>query len=401
LTPKLLVISDLHAHNRSVADEESPSCFTSDPSGKGRLRNPLIAISDALRNDSVSVDWLICPGDLGDRNHASSLEFSWSALHKLKKDLNAKLLFAAVGNHDINSRRDRPDEHPSHVLRQLVPKFPIISDSRSCEKFWTNDYFIKQYPKLKTTICLVNTCVFHGVASKDSEAEAYRGRLAQPTLDRLREELPKKLSLVNVLVMHHHIRQHPLIKEESYVYNGGELIEILKETGKRWLVIHGHQHLPDIQYADGSPNAPVILSAASVAAKPYPVNGRFPRNQMHLLEFDEEQCQRYDQELFGSVRSWSWAEGNGWSQASRGDGLPALCGFGCGQSPRILAENIIDVVKNTDGKPVKWNDLINQISELKFLTPPQFSSMVQFLEKKDVKLAFNNHHLPVWVHLEA
>lgn len=391
---RILVLSDLHVHSKAPSDPGVPSQFSSLPRYENELHNPVRACEALLRNRKGSIDWIVCPGDLGDKNNAENKSYAWRELNWLKRKLGARHLIAAVGNHDIDSRRADPGTLPDAGVRALSPKFPIVGSGSNNGQFWQSGFVIKKFPRLDTTLCLLNSCAFHGVGGVDDEHE--RGRLPEDVLEQLQHRLPSSTSAINVLVMHHHAHKHPwLLNDESHAVNGIQLIEILKESRSRWLVVHGHRHLPQLWYSGAAHNSPVVLSSGSPSATPYPVRGRTTRNQMHLLTIDGSLSARFPEELFGKVRTWSWSPGVGWVRgSSSGDGLPSICGFGRSGGVDLLANEIETVFQGSAVATIAWQEIAAQHPHIDYLTPEDFEVFQNLLERKNLIVLLDRFSVP-------
>jgi hypothetical protein len=163
----------------------------------------------------------------------------------------------------------------------------------------------------------------------------------------------------------------------------------------RWVVIHGHQHLPNLSYWDGTPNSPVILSAGSVAAKTYPVNGKTPRNQMHLIDFDSEAAAADPPLIRGQVFSWNWATALGWTEASRDSGLPRECGFGERAAFRDLVASVRDALSRAPTRRLFQPDLAMQVHGVRFLIPDDMEELIRLLEQSGVRVLYDRYQCPV------
>ena len=98
-----LVVSDLHAHAGDPAHSSSPSLISS--SSLFQALNPIKGIPSLLKKEGLSVNWIISPGDLGDRAEPNAQRFAWSELVWLRDSLSAELLIGTAGNHDLDLRR--------------------------------------------------------------------------------------------------------------------------------------------------------------------------------------------------------------------------------------------------------------------------------------------------------
>ena len=324
-TLRFLVVSDLHAHANDP--KVGASYCSTDATFSDSTDNPLTGVADLLSQAGASPDWIVCPGDLGDRADAVAQKHAWEELERIRVAVGASALIGAVGNHDVDSHRKRVDHDPKGTLQRLSPEFPVRmsryeeGDHVYVDRHWSRNYVTIQFPEFDCRLLLINSCGFHGFASEEGKSadEHLHGRLSPMTLASIRNEIETRRARLNIVLVHHHPRPNPWIEDGGSVMLGGEkLIEALKSTEQQWIVVHGHQHVPHLAYADASPFAPVVLSSASVAAKTYPVKGGYPRNQIHMVEVPVERLDPSGEEVLGTVTSWSWAAQLGWLPAQSG-----------------------------------------------------------------------------------
>lgn len=393
---RILVVSDLHIHQSPPTDADSPSYLSALPEFRGPKINPIEGIVPLLKgSDHGKIDWIVCGGDIGNKGDSVSAAAAWTMLESLRKRLGAKKLIGTVGNHDVDSRRTLAGQRPDQGLKDLAPGFPI-SDRNLAARFWANDYVFWRDAKADTTLLIVNTCTLHGVAvPKDREAEYNRGFVPMPLINKVANEAPGKLSSRNILLMHHHIRQHPWVTGDvSHAVNGPQLLDVLKDSAGSWFVIHGHQHLPNISYGDGSPDAPIVLSAGSLAAKTYPVRGRSPRNQLYLVEIGHSENDAPRSSLRGRVFAWNWTPSMGWVEAPAESGLARVSGFGHrGGLPHLAAE-VHRELASAPGGYLAWKNLVERIDALQFLLREDLDSLVQLLARNNVSVHYDFFQCP-------
>jgi predicted phosphodiesterase len=389
---RILVVSDLHMHLGKPGDAKAPSYLSARPEYRSPKSNPIEGILPLFEKDKTEIDWLVCGGDIGDKADAVAAATAWQQLESVKRRLHIRKLIGTVGNHDVDSRREAEHQQPDQGLKHFQPGFPVSSTTQS-ERYWARDYLVTKDRTANATLALVNTCGLHGVAVKDgTDPEHNRGYVTQDVLDGLAQELPNKLSRFNVLVMHHHIRQHPWVPDDTtHAVNGPALLEVLKSTNTHWLVIHGHQHMPDLSYGDASPFAPVVLSAGSLSATAlYPVKGRTPRNQLYLIDFDTAGAapQR------ARVYAWNWSPSVGWIQAGVDSGLPRLTGFGQrGGLPQLL-NSVIAAIDAAPAARRTWEELVAQVAEVQYLLRQDLDELIRLLRQEGIAVYFDQWQCP-------
>lgn len=397
----ILVVSDLHAHGEDPNGSKSPSYYSINSLYGDGHHNPLADIPSLVK--SRSTDWVLTPGDLGDKAEPVAQKTAWEALHGIKVSVGASQLFGTTGNHDVDSRRVFPDYDPKSALQTLKPLFPtshprfVPDDGANSDRYWSKNFVVMPFPAFDCTLLILNSSAFHGYAS-DAEKppnEHLCGKVSPLTLEAIRTELQSHPTRLNILLVHHHLSRHPWIEDaNSYMVGGDKLVEALKETGRQWLVVHGHQHVPRLSYADGTPLAPVVLSAGSVAAKTYPVQGVHPRNQIHHICVDVSAMDASGAELLGTVTSWTWAVGIGWRPASADGGLPSVCGFGYRPVALELRDRLVAQTKASPNGVQRWSEIVAKEPKLKYITHEDLRQVLRMVETAGVTVDWDRNDAP-------
>ena len=371
---RIAVASDIHAYSDR---SESPSHLDIAAPEGITLQHPIAALLHLIREQSLVADFLLSPGDLGDKADAKGVAYAWHALERLSRALNCRLFTATAGNHDLDSRLKTSDHDPEHILKGLTPSFPL-QDETLDDRFWSRAYVIKDEPPLR--LVLLNSSAYHGIG----DIEQNHGRVSDTTLSRLRSDLSTlPQQLINVLLCHHHPHQHSELSlgEGDVMKQGQRLLDMLGEgTLGRWLVIHGHKHHPKIAYAAGGSTSPVVFAAGSLCAILTGPLQTAARNQFYILELDPTECETFG--MVGRVRAWDWYPGQGWLEATpQASGLPAEFGFGIRVEPQMLARSIARLAANSSA-PIPWGDLVAQVPELAFLLPNDLQQVKRVLAKQ-------------------
>ncbi|MDR6632583.1 3',5'-cyclic AMP phosphodiesterase CpdA [Phyllobacterium sp. 1468] len=403
----VLVISDVHAHSQDPRSSQTPSFYSTNSLFSDAGSNPLTDIPTIIKKHGLAVDWVLTPGDLGDRADPTSQKIAWEELEKIRQQTGATLLIGTTGNHDIDSRRNFPEFDPKSALQALKPMFPVScslfeeNDGVYSDRFWSRNFVVIPFVEYDCTLVVLNSSAFHGYASdtKGPSREHLRGKISPLTLEAIKKELAGHNTRLNIVLLHHHLSKHPWIEDsDSFVIGGDKLSEYLKETGKQWLVIHGHQHVPHLSYADGTPLAPVVLSAGSVAARTYDVRGVHPRNQIHHISVHLDDMDPSGAEVLGNITSWTWAVGSGWREASVDGGLPFKCGFGYRPSAIELRNKLVTAAKTAAPGVHRWANVLSMDPKLQFLTSDDLAQVLSMVQQTGTVVDFDRHQLPE--HLE-
>ena len=292
-----------------------------------------------------------------------------------------------------NSRRNNAEKRPNDFLLALNPIFPASPRSIS-DKYWRDSYAYVEDKTANINLLIVNSCAFHGIASTPGADEEFkRGRISMETIARINETVTPKLKRYNLLLVHHHIRQHPWLPGEiSHMINGPALLEALRSTGRQWLVIYGHQHLPSLSYAEGGEISPIVFSAGSIAAQTTTVRGKRARNQLYCIQFGSSAVD--SSALQGRIIAWDWNPHVGWQMASRDFGLPHSCGFGYRGPLHDLAQQIVTFVQQSNHRHIRWNAVVAKFPEVACLIPEDAETLIQRLHERDSVVDYDRWGVP-------
>lgn len=372
---RVAVASDIHADGGF--DEPSDSYVRTEPPQRSAFSNPLRDLIRYVDKERIRADILVCPGDMTNRSDNVGKTYAWSALNELAEALRASTLLATPGNHDLETHSPSPD--PSGPLRTLSPSYPTRDALRDAS-FWRDGFCVVEDETSRLVI--LNSClafpVHPGHSAAPEEVEAYnvaldRGAFPEVTQIELEELIPSwEYRAVNLLVTHHHVAEHEKrhLFKDTYgaMVRGDELLGMLDRYSNagRWLVIHGHKHVPLIANASGgSGTTPIVMSAASVGGKLWHPIVSVTRNQFHILEFHTDAVLGLP-DMRGICESYMWGFGDGWGAASSVQaGLPAQCGFGVMCDHRDLARRVVRAMP-AEEPLAPWGALVAQVPELTY-----------------------------------
>lgn len=381
---KIAIASDLHAYDPAIWEKNpentsAPSHLRIDLPEDQPEKHPITGLIKLIKTNGLSADLLLCPGDIGHQAMPSGIQYAWRSLQKVKEALNARLLAATSGNHDVDSRHMYNYYDAKGVLQALAPSYPFASNALN-EKYWAWNFALRSNTNYKLVV--LNSSAYHGSNLDETE----HGRISDATLSRLKDALSKAESkMVNLLMCHHHPQKHEELNLGTYddMINGQSLLDLLGSGDfGQWIVIHGHKHHPKICYASGGGTAPVVLSAGSLCASLFLELQTSARNQFYLVYIPVEKVPH--QGLVGRVQSWDWVSGRGWLEAGSGSGLPHEFGFGARINPHLLAQRLAGIVKNPWSQ---WDEVRAIVPELDYLIPLDYGALKIDLNK--------NHHLDI------
>jgi metallophosphoesterase superfamily enzyme len=391
---RIVIVSDLHAAPEAHADE---SYILLEPPDARRHQHPLSDLLAFVGDRGLRADYVLCPGDITNRSDDMGKVYAWRRLQELKTALGAAALLATPGNHDITTYT--PGVDPRTTLRNLSPSYPTGDASRD-EVFWRDGMVTVEEEGYRFLI--LDSCQAHGPhpgeGIGEAEEAAYRERLNRgeitatqlTTLERICAQLETRP--VNILMCHHHPKEHQrrALFKDAYgaMVQGDELLRTLEEahTSGRWLIVHGHKHIPQLVAASGDINSPIVLGAASLGGRLWHPVVTVTRNQFHLLRIPLDPHPTLAP-LRGVVESYMWGYGIGWVPASpESAGLPGMCGFGNPVDHRVLATQVRDYMSDHALAFAKWREVVEAVPSVEFQHPTELERFEATLEAVGLEL---------------
>src|SRR5690348_3651341 len=98
------VVSDLHAFDSVVGGSPSPSHLNITLPENEPGKHPISGLLRLIEEERLTADLFLCAGDLGDKANRAGIQYAWKKIHEIGGKLEAKLIAASSGNHDLDSR---------------------------------------------------------------------------------------------------------------------------------------------------------------------------------------------------------------------------------------------------------------------------------------------------------
>jgi hypothetical protein len=386
---RFAVVSDIHA-----GDERSDWTYVKiEPPVARRHRHPLCDLQLIIDQDGIRCDYLIVPGDIANQADPKGLNYAWRRLHEIADQLGARIL-SAPGNHDVITHDAAAD--PREMLKSLLPSFPT-GDVDLDSEFWAKGWCSIEEPEHRILI-LDSTSGFPvypvGVDKASPEWDEYKRQIDRGSItESIENEIEGYIAglserKINVALIHHHPQEHQLrdYLQDEYgpMFRGGSLLELFSKypQGGRWIIIHGHKHIPQLVNAiSSSSNGPLILCAASLGAQLWSPVNTVTRNQFHVLSVSNETIPGVGS-ICGTVESFTWGYGDGWSRSERrGSGLPGRGGFGCTIDSATLSQQIVTLMDEASLEFMPYPNLLARVPHLPYQLPRDFESLEDDLER--------------------
>ncbi|KAA6465274.1 metallophosphoesterase [Acidobacteria bacterium AB60] len=374
------VVSDLHCR---LATAPNDSFLKVGAPRIPSVRHPVESLLELVDNEHLTADVLLAPGDLTNQASREGLEQGWNFILEIAAKLGVRAI-PVVGNHDIDSHRQDPDNPPTHMIRTLRRGFPFQNDAE-IHSFFSEGYCLQQVGDAQ--LIAINTVIDHTDA-----ASAKRGTFGVPRIEEMERVLRDRMvSPLRGALMHHHPILHsgPFLRDTDVIATGDALLDSLRRLGCRF-VIHGHKHITRLSYVDRI----AVLACGSFSAMLHEY-GTSVGNTFHLVSIKGDS----PDDVRGTVRTWVFQYGFGWSRSNlRYKGFPYLCGFGRRTPlPEITAALRAIADAHQTKSRFSQDELLGTAPDVEFLTPAEREDINRELKEVGLKLDdYDDGHLELW-----
>jgi 3',5'-cyclic AMP phosphodiesterase CpdA len=342
------------------------------------------ALLDFIDNDALTVDALLVPGDLANKACQEGLNQGWDYCLELAAKLHARSIIPVIGNHDIDSKRLRPEYGVFSQVRDMRPDFPFAQAALN------QSYFSDGYCVITTGD--VQFIALNTVIDQTDEASAKNGTFSNERIGRMEAALSLLPSVpLTIAIMHHHPILHSggFWGDRDVIPTGDALVAALRRLGCR-LIIHGHKHIPRLSIVDGV----AVFASGSFSASLHEY-GTLVGNTFHVIELHGEG----PHDVKGKITTWVFQLGRGWTRSNEDyRGFPYVAGFGSRMSVATVAERLIELA-NDDLHQTRFlqDRLFTSVPDIEHLTPSQREELNQMLAIRDLKVSsVDGGHIELW-----
>jgi len=377
----IAIISDLHCHHSRKFDKEDSirkeSYLLTDLPRNPPDAHPVQSLIEFInkdQNDLFKCNYLICPGDITHQVDIQGFLSGWEFIKEIGELLKVEDVIATLGNHDVDSRYSL-SEDVFNIARSLeVRGFPF-SNKELIRDFWSDGFCI--YEGEFARVLVVNSVHFH-----TNEDQAVKGKFDK----KQRESLRNKLELLNDEKIQIALFHHPPIpqtenesKEGDYINEGDQLLNLLEDF-KFDIALHGHKHEPRLRFTSGGENIfPIFSSGSFSIVNPNVVGGTY--NTFHIIKLNKKLGKR----ACGQIITCEYLPNHGWRLANSGDELfPTSTGFGFRGDISELVKKADQILTQGSRKTMKWDEMLNEINELNYLTKKESLSFREELRKINI-----------------
>lgn len=395
----IAVISDLHCKPGNLEAKEYNSTYLySDLLSKPVLQHPVEALKKLIISEDLKVNAIVCPGDIADKMNVQGLVSGWKYLEEINALLKSKLLISTVGNHDVNSFQELPFGF-NHYVQNLNDQFPFsnsefdsLLQNEINQQFWSkNNFFI--YENEKSVFLVYNTCHNH-----HDKTQAKESCITDPILEAMEDRL-KRFAVVNkikIAVLHHHPKAfsnlNQIYKDGDVLKGGDKFISLLIKE-KFDLIIHGHKHIPRLEYDESLP----IFCSGSFSSRMNVADWPRGMNTFHVIDFYKDiEGNQASSKARGVIRTWEFAYSAGWKMTRNPDAFfPAFTGFGNpNRDIQSFAKRInLWFKKEITGKAknvATYQQIKSEFPDIEFLNPNEQNEISDYLIS-NFSLEFSPH----------
>jgi predicted phosphodiesterase len=367
----IAIISDLHCKyedQKNVSASQNNLLFSNQR--KNPKQHPVIALEVLLKENQITCDYLLCTGDISDQMCDQGLMSGWQYIEEIGRFLNVKEILSTVGNHDVDSFGKYNPQPYNDLTKSLGNNFPI-TDMDCVKNFWSENFFIKE---LGDYVFLV----FNSAHDHYDKTRAKQSNISEELVSKIEKELHnlKDKPVHKIAMCHHHpynFSNNNLYFRDVEIIDGGNTFLNMLEKNGFHLFIHGHKHIPRLEYFN---RLPVFCSGSYSSLNN--LLGKGILNTFHLLSFDEHDLHK------GEITTYGFAVGSGWKEIAEEDPFfPALTGFGYRNDQiNILVDQIANWYNAKDSANLPFELLLNEFPNIKYLVPSDQKQLTDILQEK-------------------
>lgn len=357
---RIAVLSDLHCRDSQSGIKTTYLC--SDLLKTPISRHPIEALKKKISEIKLTSDYLICLGDITDKINQQGLISGWGYINEIASALgiNANKLVVTPGNHDVDSHCITPHPTFNHFIIGLNNVIPI-NDIDFCNKFWGQHFMIKEFENI--IILAYNT-----VHNHTNLNNALKTDIDPITLESLEVELTRYANTLKpkIALCHHHpikLSNFDIVyKDGDSIENGEQFLDILNKH-KFNLFIHGHKHIPHLEYRN---SLPIFCSGSFSSLENVAILSK--RNTFHIIELKYDNLDSCN----GIIETYEFVLGRGWSKNTDSEGFfPWRTGFGYLMDMEQLSQKVILWFNEQNREILHFDAVIENFIELNYLTPYQ------------------------------
>lgn len=380
---RIAIISDLHCrHSKYKTESETVNntYLFSDRMRSPIKQHPAQALISKIKELNIKADMVLCPGDITDKTDPQGLITGWSFLEEIKDALGAECLIASLGNHDVDSRQIHNTYDSFNMPTRLKSNFPFINEIAKYK------YYSKKYCFIEVDDTLIFN--YNSVHSHTNKVDCLTSLISDDILENIEEEL-KTYSTKNfkfkIALTHHHPTKHANIgieyKDSDVIEKGDKLLELLDKYDFQ-IFIHGHKHIPRLMYYNSLP----VLSSGSFSSL-MNIKDTGDKNMIHFITL-------YSEQKTGEIKTFEFTNGLGWSGDFNSSKFPSDTGFGNRSSIQDIISKIKTYFDSENKDFIKFNKVINDLPELKYLIPVDFEKLRTQIKKSSLIFYPDNQSIP-------
>jgi 3',5'-cyclic AMP phosphodiesterase CpdA len=328
--------------------------------------NYLTGFLTFLEKAKITADYLVIPGDITDRAHPDEFTLSTDILTHIAKQVGVphERIILVPGNHDVDwNQLAHKDESGFYKTLRYAPLSEtswlpgqVLARARGS---LVEAPFIASWTADKVLFIGYNSS-WHD----DPKVSVHHGAIHPEHLSALETELASLVAdehKLRVFVVHHHPVQYsdPIADFDfSTMQNSENLLTLLRRY-RFDVLIHGHRHCPRVRTITENNGHPlVVLCSGSFSVSLDTRYSGIISNQFHVV--DIEGTDGPTATVYGTIRSWAYVYGRGWSESQVHNGIRSPENFGSALQPSHVRNTLGPIIKALLQSPgyALWNDIV-------------------------------------------
>lgn len=369
---KVAIISDLHcSYQQDVStDHLDTYLFSNALIGDENRKHPIRELIDKIKEEQLSCDYVLCPGDITNKLDVQGLITGFEDLKLIASKLKAKQLICTPGNHDVVfdvQKCDKFKERNEPVKFLNKEEYPTQNEELN-NQFWDKHYCI--YSDESVLFLCIDSTV--NLTEKNNS-------ISDKLIGDIEKDLNKCVgNKIRIAMTHYHPIRYTNPNYKKYpdkdsLENGEKMLEKLNEMGFD-LFIHGHKHIPRIQRNNNG----YIFCAGGFSAKGNIIDTEY-HNSFHIMELNLENGMTK-----GLVRTWWYSLCSGWVTTDAGKyDFPSFTGFGATKNiDQIISE--IESLFDKGETSCDFESVTMAVPDIKYLLPSEQDILENRLKNKGI-----------------
>jgi hypothetical protein len=176
---------------------------------------------------------------------------------------------------------------------------------------------------------------------------------------------------LNILLTHHHPMKLGVVNvgDQSHMVGGEVLLErLVGASSGPWMTIHGHKHIPRLDYFSSGGRALPVMAAGSLAARLWDEAADVAKNQFYVLDIQTSALPPGLDDIVCKCSAWSWSPSSGWQVSGASGGVMSGSGFGWRAQEEVYADALESALDESGQRWITRDELVTREERYEFMT---------------------------------